>query len=77
MSQFNQVACMDELHCVAVGESEADSKTPGTRIWVTQDGGKSWQNTYTSPDPHASLLAAAAVMGGKYCPLSRESSATV
>jgi len=37
---FNDIHCIDDTHCVAVGEGFAEdgSKSPGARVYVTTDG---------------------------------------
>merc|ERR1711904_595334 len=37
---FNDIHCIDDTHCVAVGEGFArdGSKSPGARVYVTTDG---------------------------------------
>merc|ERR1719446_1112691 len=45
---FNEISCATEEHCIAVAEGFAqDGGIPGCHIFVTKDGGNSWNNTYT------------------------------
>ena len=37
---YPDIDCWDDTHCVLIGEGFADdgSKSPGARIWTTDDG---------------------------------------
>jgi photosystem II stability/assembly factor-like uncharacterized protein len=54
---FNGISCPSQDHCFVVGESEADSAAPGSRILHTADGGKTWEVQLYNPNPAYSLMA--------------------
>ena len=53
---LNGIDCLDEDTCVAVGESDADSPSPGSRIFTTVDGGATWNLSLLVSDPQESLM---------------------
>ena len=55
---FNGIDCLDSMTCVAVGESDADSPDPGSRVWSTTDGGQTWVENFKTSDPQESLFTA-------------------
>jgi len=55
---FNGIDCIDEMHCVVVGESNLESSVPGVRVYMTADGGKTWQRKLFMSGGHYSLMAA-------------------
>merc|ERR1712100_349829 len=55
---FNDIHCIDETHCVAVGEGFAQdgSADPGARVFLTTDG-ETFNEVHREADP-ASLMTA-------------------
>jgi hypothetical protein len=61
---FNQIACYDDLHCCAVGESDSGA-APGVRIMCTQDG-TTWTQSYFQAGGQYSLMAVTALSSQEY-----------
>lgn len=57
---FNDIHCIDDTHCVAVGEGFANdgSKNPGARVYVTTDGETFNESHVESTTGGESLMAA-------------------
>eukprot|EP00427_Karlodinium_veneficum_P015066 CAMPEP_0169135262 /NCGR_PEP_ID=MMETSP1015-20121227/40353_1 /TAXON_ID=342587 /ORGANISM="Karlodinium micrum, Strain CCMP2283" /LENGTH=505 /DNA_ID=CAMNT_0009199911 /DNA_START=15 /DNA_END=1532 /DNA_ORIENTATION=+ len=56
---FNDIHCIDDTHCVAVGEGFANdgSKSPGARVFMTIDG-ETFKEVHRETTDGASLMAA-------------------
>lgn len=54
---FNGIHCSSEMHCVAVAEGHHVDK-PGAHIYVTKDGGKTWNATVFDAGADSSLMGA-------------------
>jgi photosystem II stability/assembly factor-like uncharacterized protein len=56
---FNDIHCIDETHCVAVGEGFATdgSTSPGARVFTTNDG-ETFKEVHRETSDGASLMAA-------------------
>merc|ERR1712224_817111 len=57
---FNDIHCIDDTHCVAVGEGFAEdgSTDPGARVYVTSDGENFKETHRESTTGSESLVAA-------------------
>ncbi len=51
---FNEISCGSELNCVVVGEGDNPDGGYRTVAYMTVDGGKTWEQTFSS-DAHVSL----------------------
>lgn len=54
---FNDIHCIDETHCIAVGEGFADGKDPGARVFMTTDG-ETFKEVHRETSDGCSLMAA-------------------
>ena len=54
---FNGIHCHSEDHCIAVAEGHHVAN-PGSYIYVTKDGGKSWNQTHNDVGGGATLMGA-------------------
>eukprot|EP00483_Globobulimina_turgida_P012880 UN12904 len=63
---FNGIDCCDVNNCYAVseGDSESGSQNPGSRVWMTSDGGNKWNMVFHDPDDGASLMAVKCLSNG-------------
>lgn len=59
---FNEISCGSELNCIVVGEGDSSSGGYLTVAYVTFDGGKTWDKTFSSSD-YVSLSAVSFVSG--------------
>eukprot|EP01084_Bolivina_argentea_P165850 288053_1 len=64
---FNGIDCCDVNNCYAVseGDSESGSSDPGSRIWNSVDGGKTWNMMFHDKDDGASLLSVRCIGNGQ------------
>merc|ERR1719419_1873015 len=55
---FNAIDCCDTNTCYAVaeGDSESGSNNPGTKVFMTSDGGDTWNQIYNNDADTASLM---------------------
>jgi hypothetical protein len=67
MSCHDCLCTYDDDNSYVVGESEADSPKPGSRILHTADGGKTWEVQLYNPNPAYSLMAIEMISETEVC----------